>query len=250
MQGRALLLARRRQSLRRTRDFDNGYGDDDQDDRDDRDDQQRDQELRDIMKDVMQMAKILEHRMRQKYGTNIYPFPTIVFDPHYKKRGYASYNNQIITIPPKFFSLSKGDQASTLLHEYTHYTHDKNKINPIVKNDDGEIIPLETEQTRTVSDAEMNYIIANECPGCPQYSIDLMIKQELEPKYTYVCSNFYKEEIAARKAELQGEKDGLYQLSEWYREMIEKSIRYHIWDMERALEYEKNKGRNPDGSIK
>ncbi len=202
------------------------------------------------------MAKILEYRMRQKYGNNIYPFPTIVFDSKYEGWGYASYNNQIITIPPKFFTLSKGDQASTLLHEYTHYTHDKNKINIIsqeMKDALGNIIPYNTGILTVVSDDGKTSIrnqLLIECPTCTKETINYEVNYGTRNTYYYRCSNYWKDEIFARQAELQGEKDKLYQLTEIYRNFQLDFIEKALWEYQRSLDYEKNNGRNPDGSKK
>ena len=65
--------------------------------------------------------------------------------------------------------------------------------------------------------------------------------------YIYKPSNYYLEEIEARKSELQGEKSGLYTLTDAYRQEREEQILMYNWNFERAKVYEATHNLKPDG---
>lgn len=69
-------------------------------------------------------------------------------------------------------------------------------------------------------------------------------------KYEYCCSNYQKDEISARQAELQGEIGGLYTLTNKYRQERINQIKEFGWELERSIEYERTYGYNGDGSKK
>jgi len=73
----------------------------------------------------------------------------------------------------------------------------------------------------------------------------------MQRKYKYKCSNFHKDEIEAREAELKAEKDGIFVLSDSYRQERMQGIKEFTWNKERALSFEQIlPGYNDDGTPK
>lgn len=69
-------------------------------------------------------------------------------------------------------------------------------------------------------------------------------------KYTYIPSNYRKNEINAYNAQLDGAKRGWYILSTAEQQKTQDAITQYIASYNRAQDYERKKGLNPDGSTK
>lgn len=203
------------------------------------------------------LAANLNAKIQSIYGTSSQPMPGVIYDK--TKGGYASFINGVIYTNDSFFNLltTEGDRMSTLMHEYTHYKNKVLGINNPIKNDNGQITNIETgvvpERTEAEYSAEYNVRFLRNKALYPDYSdssLNLQTDLDMQRKYTYVCSNYYKDEVAARKAELQGEKDGLYVLSDNYREIQSTTTAFFELLVDRALKYESLNNLKPNGSPK
>lgn len=202
------------------------------------------------------MVNELYTLMKQKYGNNVTPFPTVQFNPNYPGWGFGMYKNGVIYIPPRFFDrlATKGDRLSSLYHEYTHYLNFITNKNPIYLVN-GEIPVVTTSYTRSeiyFSQAEHDYNYNSYLKdGVTDDFAKAYANSEDKKIYEYKCSNYFKDEIEARKAELQGEKDGLFVLSNDYRQKRLDGILESTWSMERARNFENLiPGYNNDGTPK
>lgn len=200
------------------------------------------------------MVSQLNTLMMQKYGNDITPLPPVLYDPNYLGTGFAMYLNGNIHVPPRFFNklATDGDRLSTLYHEYTHYINNLKNTNPINKVN-GIIPTVVTSYSCSqlyYNQAEHDYNYNSSLKGFGSVSwAKAYADHEDKKTYEYKCSNYYKDEIAAREAELQGEKDGLFVLSNSYRQDRLDGIKEYTWHMERALNFEKIlPGYNSDGT--
>jgi len=204
------------------------------------------------------LATNLNTKIQSKYGTNSLQMPSVTYDK--TKGGYATFVNGVIYTNDAFFNLlnTDGDRMSTLMHEYTHYKDNILGINNPVKNDDGQITSIRTGvvPTRTTEEYKAEYDVLYRCnkaiaePGETDNVIKMQTNADMQRPYTYRCSNYWKDEMAARQAELQGEKDGFYVMSDNYRERQTANIELLKIFVDRALKYEKDNGFKPNGSPK
>jgi hypothetical protein len=202
------------------------------------------------------MVNQLNTLMKQKYGNNITLLPPVQYSINYPGRGFGMYLNGIIYIPPRFFDVlaTDGDRLSTLYHEYTHYINYVTNKNPINKVNG--IIPVVTTSSTCsqvyYNQAEHDYNYNSYLKDGGTASLAKAYADgEDKAIYEYKCSNYFKDEVAAREAEIQGEKDGLFVLSNDYRQKRLDGIKQYTWFMERALSFEKIlPGYNNDGTPK
>lgn len=200
--------------------------------------------------------------MRAVYGDEILSFPTVLYDPDYRGFAYAFYKDGIIGVTDAFFK-DPNIQETSLIHEYIHYTLGLTKYN-IAYSEDGRIITIITNEPFVVSSNEYKLYLDDctkqtvefqkELPSI-SVSLEVLIQDCMShvintSNYVYRCSNYYYQEIEARKAELAGESAGLYVLPDYYREQREVNIEMHKYDLERSLDYEQRNGLNPDGTKK
>lgn len=201
------------------------------------------------------LAASLNVMIQNNYGTSSLPMPNVIYDS--TKGGYAVHKNGIIFTTEYFFTLllTDGDRMSTLMHEYTHFSHYMLGINNPVYNDDGGMTNIYTDLVPVRTTEEYNYeynvrYLINKAlyPEDSENVLKLQTNADMNNKYTYVCSNYLKEEIAARKAELKGEMDGLYVLSGHYRQVLTATLSFQQISVGRALEYERLNNYKPNGS--
>lgn len=163
---------------------------------------------------------------------------------------YQSVSPLKIFVYDQFFTLaSDDDRLSTLYHEYTH----SKMLLPIVRNPDGSIPVINTGQPIKYTQDEWNYYhtrcVAENYSGRSDET-DICTKSYFAGEYVYTCSNYYRDEIAARQAELNGEMMGFYTLTEAYRKERIEQIKEITWKLTRAINYENSNNLNPDGSHK
>jgi len=203
------------------------------------------------------LAASLNSKIQSIYGTSSLPMPPVLYNPN--KTGYASFDNGVIYTTNAFFNLLtiEGDRMSCLLHEYTHYVHFIQGINNPIKDDNGKIVNIKTGEvpSRTPEEYNEEYnarYLQNKAlePDDNDNDIILQTNAEMQMTYTYVCSNLYKDELAARKAEVKGEKDGLFVMSDSYRHKLSTAIPLYEIKVARALKYESLNNLKPNGSPK
>jgi len=164
------------------------------------------------------LAAELYARMQTVYGNGVAPFPPVHYKHNYEGTALAYYKDGAIYATQGFFNSVQAVQFSTLTHERTHWEHDRDGINPIAKNENGN--PLSVETGLTCADvmgaeelANITSVCAEDAPSFndPQAWTEGCIEVRLSEEYTYAGSNHYQEEVDARQAELQAEADGLTQ---------------------------------------
>ena len=204
-----------------------------------------------------QLASDLNTKIQNKHGSNSPQMPSVVYDPNYPLSGFALYKNGIIYISPKYFNelSTDGDKLSTLFHEYTHHIQHLNNLFPLEFNDKGNVktigkvtLPfsqLELDERFTI-DQKINNKIAPDMRMREEFMKSL-IKIELGESFSYACSNYWESEVKAREAEIQGEKDGLFILSDSYRERTFQMIDEYKFSESRAIRYEIINGYNSNG---
>jgi hypothetical protein len=163
---------------------------------------------------------------------------------------YQSVSPLKIFVYDQFFTLaSDDDRLSTLYHEYTH----SKMMLPIVRNPDGSIPVINTGQPKKYTKEEWDYYherCAAENYSGLAYETEQCTRNYFIREYKYTCSNYFRDEIAARQAELNGEMMGFYTLTEAYRKERIANIKELTWDLGRAINYEDENKLNPDGSHK
>ena len=201
-------------------------------------------------------------QMQAVYGNDIAEFPDVRYKHVITESAYAFYENGIIYVLPSFFEklTTDGDRKSSLIHERTHWENDRDGINTIVAMDENRVlISVKTDSPTIIGEAEAEFLL-NKCNE--EYQVDLsegilyfskeayidFCMSWYYANYEYYASNHYKGEKEARQAELQAEADGLFTLSDDYRQSRLDEIQTYQWKYERALNFEQQNGYNPDGT--
>lgn len=164
-----------------------------------------------------------------------------------ESRANATYNALTgeITVSESWFLRSKDDQVSVLYHEYTHSINDR----PVARMENGAFVTISTDEPTKWSAREIE-IYTEMCKDSNPEFVRMCLEGVLNDSYEYRPSNYQLNEIDAYKAQLDGEKNGWWTFSNEERTDYQNRLDQYKASYERALEYEKNNGLNPDGSKK
>lgn len=137
-----------------------------------------------------------------------------------------------------------------LYHEYYHSQNDLF----VRKDESGFIYEIRTDEKVKYSEAEIEKIKKN----CHEDALITPIKiyeedcleKAMDKIYIYTPSNYYLNEINAHHDFFEKISDGTLSISASYNDMCHLNLQDYIWAYERALDYEKRHGYNPDGTKK
>ena len=160
-----------------------------------------------------------------------------------------------------------GDWISVIRHEYEHYVDEKSGRYPLKFNSDGTVMnqhKVLEEKRFSYSDEERKALslvyqlelseLENELGK--EKAIKLLGPEDIIPSETvfssweYHPSNLESTELNAYKSQLEGEKQGLYELSNSFRTVVEARIKHFERKVEWSKQYEKENNLNSDGSAR
>ncbi|MDU1889564.1 MAG: hypothetical protein E6767_02635 [Dysgonomonas sp.] len=168
-------------------------------------------------------------------------------------KSMALYNSKTgeIVVGELWFLKSKDDQMSILYHEYTHSKQDKH----VGRTETGEFIMIKTDQPINWTAREIE-IFKQICkdedldPAIATTVERICLESFINQDYTYMPSNYQWNEINAYQSQLDGEANGWWTFTDTEREEYQNRLDQYKASYERALEYEKKNGLNPDGTKK
>ncbi|MDD3280584.1 MAG: RHS repeat-associated core domain-containing protein [Bacteroidales bacterium] len=215
---------------------------------------------------VKYYKRILESRLKVIQGLEYEPIPEIEVDTEIFAEG--RYENEKIILNSIISDETFGYQLSLVNHEYKHHLNECNNVYPLKRNSDGSIVQWETKETYLYIPTQ--YQIDSNMESWDEFYIDYYsklgqskeyiekmrteyynsISTPQERKFSYAPSNLALDEISAYEYQLEGEKQGLYILSEEDRNKINDRIDFFKFMYNLRVDYEKRNGLNPDGSIK
>lgn len=208
------------------------------------------------------------HRISQLQGKKLTDFPPLILDK--KLIANAKFEKDSIffgNVQSVFQTFD--DSLSILYHEYIHFQLQKKGKYKLGRDKQGIILQWDTGHTYTYQPhpkevaLNLSHFKADILPtyeGFKQMSdekkekLALAMEKDFSQKTTeafiYAPSNLAKEELEAYKAQLKGEKSGLYVLSDACRDNLEVRIAQLKATYKRRRAYEKKQGLGKSGERK
>jgi RHS repeat-associated protein len=216
---------------------------------------------------VAKLKQVLTQRLNNFHGNNNYiPIPETKLDE--KISANALYSDGVIYVSPSGQFKNFEDQVSILFHEYTHYLNECNGLYESKTDENGAIIQFKTDetylQTPSLQEIDDNMKEWEESvlpmligPNTTKAETDQLkemqrniMSQPVEVPFRYAPSNLALDEISSYKAQLDGEKNGLFKLTDEARTEFTKRISTYTEIYNKRKDYEEKHNLNSDGSEK
>jgi hypothetical protein len=226
----------------------------------------------------------LKNIIKEKYGNkndefpkyaydNLGNFPQVNYDYNYTIiMANGLYDNGTITITPLGIRQeNENDIISTLYHEYMHYLNDIKSIFPYRKDLNGNIFQIKDECYEQRMETDKNfyervselYCLANPLEDIPisfeDFTkelldiLDIFAEREKMTKeircfsYTYMPSNYFRDEINAYMETEKAHHNGLFNTSERKLNEDKKTKAFYELKLEQSIKYENNNNYNTIG---
>jgi hypothetical protein len=226
----------------------------------------------------------LKNIIKEKYENNNDEFPKYAYDnvDNFPQVNYdynytiimanGLYNNGTITITPLGIGQENEDDIkTTLYHEYMHYLNDIKSVFPYRKDLNGSIFQIKNECYEQRMETDKNfyeriselYCFANPLEDVPinfedftKELLDILDVFAEEKKmtkeircfpYTYMPSNYFRDEINAYMETEKAYHKGLFNTSEKKLNEDKKTKAFYEIKLEQSIKYENNNNYNVTG---